>query len=407
MRKPEKETLIQYLLIAAIVLVSGAAFVLLYEKVVPYLGTILSFVGVLLSPFIIAWLAAVITRPLNQFLIRKLHFPPTLAVLLMMLVVFTFIALLIMLVISVVANVVSNLTQYAHELNLTLDDAGAFIAQLYDKLNLDYSQVKVYLDQISDQFVDWASQGVGFLVNVAKGTPGAIVLIFVAFVAVFYWCRDELKVRNAICGILPRKHRNNAERTYDNISNVIGQYVRAQLILISISFLICTVGFAIIGVGSPLAMGLFTAVMDIIPVLGPGTLIVPWAIWSFISGEIGFGIGLLIIYALTSIARYILEPKIVGDRVGLHPLAALAAIFIGMKMFGLAGLILGPIILAVIVAAYRGRRQRIILDPNGDGTPLKNDKTSFIKDKLKPKRAKNKDHPEAEPPDDNPKITIS
>ena len=79
-------------------------------------------------------------------------------------------------------------------------------------------------------------------------------------------------------------------------------------------------------------MGLFTGVMDIIPVLGPGTLIIPWAVWSFIVGDIGFGIGLLIIYVIVSVTRYILEPKIVGDRVrAASTLAALAAIFIGMN----------------------------------------------------------------------------
>ena len=87
--------------------------------------------------------------------------------------------------------------------------------------------------------------------------------------------------------------------------------------------------------------------MDIIPILGPGTLIVPWAAWSLITGDFISGVGLIIIYATTTISRNILEPKIVGDRVGLHPLATLAAIFIGMRMFGLVGLILGPIVLAI------------------------------------------------------------
>ena len=83
---------------------------------------------------------------------------------------------------------------------------------------------------------------------------------------------------------------------------------------------------------------------------------VPWAIWSFITDNVGFGIGLLVLYAIVSTVRYILEPKIVGDSVGLHPLAALAAVFIGMKMFGIVGLILGPITLAVIMAAYRSHK---------------------------------------------------
>lgn len=161
------------------------------------------------------------------------------------------------------------------------------------------------------------------------------------------------------------KRREKIRGTYDNISEVIGGYVRAQALLVLISITICVIGFTVIGAKSPLAMGLFAGVMDIIPVLGPGTLIVPWAIWSLAIGRFGFGVGLLIIYAAVSIIRYILEPKVVGDRVGLHPLAALAAIFIGMRMFGLMGLILGPIVLAVIMTILRNRRQSKIINPQG------------------------------------------
>jgi len=134
--------------------------------------------------------------------------------------------------------------------------------------------------------------------------------------------------------------------------------------------------------------------MDIIPVLGPGTLIIPWAVWSFVVGDIGFGIGLLVIYIIVSVTRYILEPKIVGDRVGLHPLAALAAIFIGMKLFGLVGLILGPITLAVVLAMLKARRQRIILDPANQGPEENNGKErSGLVKKLKLKKDKPQDAP--------------
>ncbi|NLF80109.1 MAG: sporulation integral membrane protein YtvI [Clostridia bacterium] len=361
--KQDKDTLIRYLLIAAIILVTGAAFVLFFDKVIPQIGALFRFVGVLLLPFAIAWLAAVITRPFNQFMIKRLRMPPSLAILLMMLLFFGIIALLVILVISVLAHLLSAIAVYASGLEQLPHQAMAFLGDVYTRLDLDSSQVNEYLSRYQEQIVRWASQGLSLLFSVVKGTPAALLLVFVSLVAVFYWCRDEAKVRNVICSVLPLKYRQRGFDTYDRFSTVIGQYIRAQLILITISFVLCTIGFAIIGAERPFAMGLFTGVLDIIPVLGPGSLIVPWAIWALASGKIGFGVGLIIIYAIVSGARYILEPKIVGDRVGLHPLAALAAIFIGLKMFGLAGLILGPITLAVIMAAWRARKQRLILQP--------------------------------------------
>lgn len=365
MLKTDKDSLIRYLLIAAIILICGAAFAVFFEKVFPELGMIFRFIGVLVTPFAIAWLAAIITRPLNDLLTQRLHLPPTLAVLLIMLLFFGIVTLLIVLIISVLADVLTGLAHYVSGLDIYIDDFSAFVNDLFAKLNIDYQQVAENLEQLKDQVVSWATQGVNVLWSVAKATPEAVILIFVTLVAVFYWCRDEEKIKDVLCNALPLRIRHHGVAAYNNFSNVIGQYIRAQLILITISFTICTVGFAIIGAESPVVMGIFTGVMDIIPVLGPGTLIIPWAVWSFITGQIGFGIGLLVVYVIVSITRYILEPKIVGDRVGLHPLAALAAIFIGMHMFGLIGLILGPIVLAVILAMLKARRQRLIADPAG------------------------------------------
>jgi sporulation integral membrane protein YtvI len=365
--KKDKDSLVRYLLIAAIVLVAGAAFALFYDKVIPQLGTVFRFVGMLLVPFAIAWLVAVITRPLNQLMIKKLHIPPSLAILIMMLIFLGVITLLVILIISVLANLLTSVAVFAASFDELPHQAVAFFTDLYTRLNLDADQIKGYIAQYQEQIVSWASQGLGLILSVVKATPGAILLIFVSLVAVFYWCRDEAKVRNMLCNVLPVRYRQRSFDTYDRFSTVIGQYIRAQLILITISFVLCTIGFTIIGVERPIAMGLFAGVLDVIPVLGPGSLIVPWAVWALVTGKIGFGVGLIIIYGVVSITRYILEPKIVGDRVGLHPLAALAAIFIGLQMFGLAGLILGPITLAVIMAAWRARKQRLILNPTGKG----------------------------------------
>jgi len=346
--KKDRETLIRYLLIASIVLIGGAAFALFYDKVVPQLGTILRFVGVLFFPFAIAWLVAVITRPFNRFMIGKLRLPASLAI----------IILLIILFISILGQILTDLAKYASHLDQYTNDISALITQIYEKLNLNYDQIMGYIEQYKERIVGWASQGINVVLSVVKATPGALILILVSLVAIFYWCRDEEKVRQVVCSILPLKYRDKAFNTYDRFSTVIGQYIRAQLILITITFIICTVGFSLIGAERPIAMGLFAGVLDVIPVLGPGTLIVPWAVWSIVSGKLGFGIALIIIYVVNTVSRYILEPKIVGDRVGLHPLAALAAIFVGLKAFGLVGLILGPITLAVIMTTIRARKPK-------------------------------------------------
>ena len=355
--KTDKESLVRYLLIVAIILVSGAAFVLYFTKVMPELGAILRFIGILITPFAVAWLAAVITAPLTDALIHKLHFPPSLAVLLVILIFFAVIGALIFLFVSVLVDVLGSMAQYIIDLNDMEGNLMDVVTDLYSRLGLDSQQVLAVLDQFKDKIIQFASGGFGVLVDIAKATPGAFVLVFVTLVAVFYWCRDEKKIIPVLCKAFPRKWRDNAGNTYYSFSSVIGKYIRAQLILISISFVLCLAGFFILGVDSAVAMALFTAVLDIIPVLGPGTLLVPWGVVAICLGDVRLGIGLIILFVVVSVVRNILQPKVVGDSIGLHPLAALAAIFVGMKAFGIMGLILGPVLLAVAMGAYRSYKQ--------------------------------------------------
>lgn len=360
----DKETLLKYLLIASLILVILGVFVIFFGHALPLLETVVLYLGVLLAPFAIAWLTAVFTHPMNKWLIQRLHLPASLAVLINELLLLGVLSLLVFLLFSVSADILSNIAHYITNLDQYAGELSAMVNALFERLGLDFSTVDVYLDRWRDNVAGFVSQGMNFVIAFAKSTPGMMVLFFVSLVAVFYWCRDEEKVRNVLCNAFPMRMREHARETYDNISTVIGGYIRAWALLVTISTVLCMTGFAILGVESPIAMGLFAGILDIIPVLGPGTVIVPWGIWSMATGRVGFGVGLLVLYGIVSATRYILEPKVIGDRVGLHPLAAMAAIFIGMKLFGIIGLILGPIVLAVLMTFYRTNRQSKIISPS-------------------------------------------
>lgn len=357
MQKPSKDQLVFWLLALAVILLALGVFVVFFEWGLSWLLTVIRYIGVLLFPFIIAWLVAVITRPITHFFVQKLRFPRSLAVLMMMLVLLALLFCMGWIVVAVLSDVVSDLSHYLGDIETYASDLVAFVTNLYQSLELNIESLQEFWPRIQDTLGDWATDGVNAIFSFVKATPGWIFIIFIAIIATFYWCREELRIRDRLVRIFPKKTRPRLIDAYDNISSVLGGYVRAQVLLISITLVICVIGFTVIGADSPVAMGLFAGVMDIIPVLGPGTLIVPWAIWSFITGKIGMGVGLLVIYAVTTITRNIIEPKVVGDRVGLHPLLTLAAIFVGMRVFGIVGLILGPVVMALMMAIIRNNRK--------------------------------------------------
>ena len=104
------------------------------------------------------------------------------------------------------------------------------------------------------------------------------------------------------------------------------------------------IGLSILKVNYALLLAILIAVVDILPLIGTGTILIPWAIFSFITGNAGLGSGLLVLYGIVLIIRQLAEPKIVGSSIGLHPLATLAAVYLGIKFAGFIGIFIGPIV---------------------------------------------------------------
>ena len=100
-------------------------------------------------------------------------------------------------------------------------------------------------------------------------------------------------------------------------------------------------------------IGILVGILDILPILGPGTLFIPWIIWEIISGDTGFAVSLLVLYVIISVVRQFLEPKIIGDNIGLHPLATLISLYVGLQLGGIVGMIAGPVLLVIFIACYR------------------------------------------------------
>lgn len=140
-----------------------------------------------------------------------------------------------------------------------------------------------------------------------------------------------------------------------NLRSALFGYVRAQVILISMTFGIVLIGLLILRIDNPLSVALLAAFFDLLPYLGVGTLLIPWAAFAAVSGDWYVTIGLIILYIIVIVQRNFAEPKIVGSHIGLNPLAALIAIFVGLKLFGVLGFIVGPVLAVLIKALYNAK----------------------------------------------------
>ena len=187
---------------------------------------------------------------------------------------------------------------------------------------------------------------------VAGWVPEAFIFITVTLLACYYFSADDGRIGKA-CGaavtrMTPASLRDRLPQMGRRLRRLGRQYLRACLFLGLLTFTQSFIGLALLRVPYAFILALLIAVVDFLPLLGTGVVLIPWAAVSLLLGEVRLGIGLLILYAVTSVIRQILEPKLIGEGLGLHPLLSLAAMYGGLRLFGVWGMILAPLTTAGI-----------------------------------------------------------
>lgn len=159
---------------------------------------------------------------------------------------------------------------------------------------------------------------------------------------------DFKKINNFIALQLPAKIVNFLIEVKKQLKTTGYKYIRAYLLMISITFVQLFIGFRILKIDYAFTIALLTAIVDILPVIGVGTVLIPWSAVLLLSGDFFTGFGLLIIFIITALIRQFIEPKIIGVSIGLNALATLIAMYAGFKMFGFIGMFTIPLFVIII-----------------------------------------------------------
>ncbi len=199
-----------------------------------------------------------------------------------------------------------------------------------------WSMLTTLIDKLSGQLVNLFGKTVAFV-------PNALLSTAVVIIATYYFAVDRVKINSFFISLFPKKLRPILVNGKAEIANTVGRYLRAYGTLFSITFVELLIVFIILDVDYSFVLALVTAIVDVLPVLGIGTVLLPWAAVSLLFGNYFVGIGLLIGYAVITVIRQIIEPKIIGKFIGLHPIATLASMYIGLKSVGIIGLFAFPI----------------------------------------------------------------
>ena len=346
-----KKEKLEYLSHLTIVLLGAALFAVLFLKYV--LAAVL--------PFVLAWLAAIASDRPAERLSRGTRVPKRILRIIISAIV-TAVAVIMTVLISrlVFGQLWSLLTGLAEggELSSIVNSLSEQILGIFGRLRLP--------DGVKEGFSEAASGMIGkvlawlgsLITDIATAVPGLLLFFVITVIAVVYFAWDLDGITAAVCSIMPPRAGEIVSSVKHGALSVAGKYIRSYSLLLVITFAQMLVGFTVMGVRYAFLFAVIVALLDLLPVIGVGTALVPASVFCFLSGREELGIGLLLLFAISSVIRQLIEPKILGKHLGVHPLATLASMYIGYSFFGFAGILLLPIFI-IAVGIYKNYSAKV------------------------------------------------
>jgi len=330
----------------------------------------LFFIGKYAYPFVIAAIIAFLINPIVDFFEFKVRLPRFLAVLIsILLVVGGILAICILFIVEIIAGanylsqVLPNyLAVFFDYILLFFNEKIMPMYQTFTSIfnHLNSNQQESITSNIGDITKNIATN-LGLFLSSLLGkipllfswVPNAATGLVVSILGTFFISKDWYKIKSFIVKYSPAKVLKSISYVVYDLKNALFGFFRAQTTLISLTILTLLIGFIILDINYAITIALIIGLVDIIPYLGTGLVFIPWILFELMNADYQAAIGLSVLYLIIVVQRQVLEPKILSSNIGLNPLATLIAVFIGYKIFGLIGLMLGPIIFIIISTLHR------------------------------------------------------
>lgn len=312
----------------------------------------------LLAPFVIGAVIAYLLRLPIRLLNRRLNIPYKGAAVLVVLLFFGIIGTGVVLagvkaVNWLVATINLLPTMYTTHALPFFEEVTLNLERIFRDMDPD---VMAAMENLGTQLVDSAgnmisslsSKAVGALSGAATSLPGAFLKLVLMIITTFFLAVDYETVRAFTLRQLDGKAKTLLWEIKDYVGGTLWVCLRSYALIMAITFAELAIGLSIININHAVVLALLIAVFDILPVVGVGAVLIPWALLTAIQGNLRVMLGLLIIYVVIIVVRNIIEPKIVGGQLGLHPIVTLSSMMVGVQLFGVIGLFGFPIGLSLL-----------------------------------------------------------
>ena len=316
---------------------------------IAYMALRLNILG-LFAPFIIAWLFATLLNPVVSWFAKRLLIPRGIGTILSMLSILSgllsIIALIIKKLWEQMINFASTLPTLTDEIIIQINNIEE---KLGNKIHLlpgggGIMDLDTLIEQVLNNISSFLTSVIPTIYDAISKVPDIVLFIVVMLLATFFMTKDYYRIKDFVKAQFSDTIVDRIVIMQRGMLGALGGYIRTQVILMSMTFIICLIGLFIFGVDYALLLSVIIGFVDALPVFGSGTILIPWAIYNVLVGNFTLAVGLICIYGIIFVTRQIMEPKILSTQIGIYALVTLMAVYIGYKSIGVLGMILGPIV---------------------------------------------------------------
>ena len=322
-------------------------------------------------PFVIGWILSVIAGPVVTFLEKRLRimkkYGSAITIILVLAICIGGIYLIGSRIWKEILALIDNFPSMYADLERGFAQIGSMGSEVFSRLptevqngwhslvsNLDET-MGALISQIGEPTIEIAG-------NMAKRIPSILVGIVVALVSAYFFVSEKDSLNAWVKRVVPEPITSRMSMVADNLKYAVGGYFKAQFKIMAVVFTILLVGFALIGIHYSILLALGIAFLDFLPFFGTGTALIPWGIYKFLVGDYRTLVALAILYGVTQLVRQLIQPKLVGDSMGLNPLYTLFLLYLGYRLGSVLGMIFAVPLGLIVINLYKAGAFDYILD---------------------------------------------
>jgi len=316
------------------------------------LGLIIYFVLPHFLPFILAYFITLMLEPINSWIISRSKLKRGIAVNITFFLFLGFFSLLIYFIVTRISTQTVDLIKFIQKNIPAIQDWFVALFQQFQNYNQLLPHEIAF--QINNEFFNFINQlasmdllsKIGELtIKFTTAIPNFFIVLILVIISVYLFSLNLHQIKRQFYEYFSVQSKDKLTLVLKDLRLATIGFVQAQFILSTITYFVSLIGLVILGVKYSLAIAFFIVIVDILPILGTGSVLVPWGIFSITRGQTFTGIGLIVLFIVITVLRRIIEPKILGERIGLKPLPTLISLWVGFKVLGIIGIFLGPFIL--------------------------------------------------------------